>query len=43
MLFRSSLALSIVERVISRHNAELLVRNREGGGLVLQFAFPLAA
>ena len=39
----AGLGLAIVERVISRHNAELLVRNREGGGLVLQFAFPLAA
>jgi two-component system osmolarity sensor histidine kinase EnvZ len=39
----AGLGLAIVERVITRHNAELLVRNREGGGLVLQFAFPLAA
>jgi hypothetical protein len=28
--------------VIARHNAELQVRNREGGGLVLQFSFALA-
>jgi two-component system, OmpR family, osmolarity sensor histidine kinase EnvZ len=39
----AGLGLAIVERVISRHNAELQVRNREGGGLLLQFAFPLAA
>jgi two-component system osmolarity sensor histidine kinase EnvZ len=39
----AGLGLAIVERVITRHNAELQVRNREGGGLVLQFAFPLAA
>jgi two-component system osmolarity sensor histidine kinase EnvZ len=38
----AGLGLAIVERVITRHNAELQVRNREGGGLVLQFAFPLA-
>jgi len=39
----AGLGLAIVERVITRHNAELQVRNREGGGLVLQFAFPLAS
>jgi two-component system osmolarity sensor histidine kinase EnvZ len=39
----AGLGLAIVERVITRHNAELQVHNREGGGLVLQFAFPLAA
>ena len=39
----AGLGLAIVERVITRHNAELQVRNREGGGLVLQFSFPLAA
>ncbi|ALK99723.1 histidine kinase [Massilia sp. WF1] len=39
----AGLGLAIVERVLTRHNAELQVRNREGGGLVLQFAFPLAA
>ena len=39
----SGLGLAIVERVITRHNAELTVSNREGGGgLVLQFALPLA-
>jgi two-component system osmolarity sensor histidine kinase EnvZ len=39
----SGLGLAIVERVIVRHNAELTVTNREGGGgLVLQFALPLA-
>jgi two-component system osmolarity sensor histidine kinase EnvZ len=39
----AGLGLAIVERVITRHNAELQVRNREGGGLVLQFSFPLAS
>jgi two-component system osmolarity sensor histidine kinase EnvZ len=38
----AGLGLAIVERVISRHNAELTVKNREGGGLLLQFALPLA-
>jgi two-component system osmolarity sensor histidine kinase EnvZ len=38
----AGLGLAIVERVITRHNAELQVYNREGGGLVLQFSFPLA-
>ena len=38
----AGLGLAIVERVITRHNAELTVRNRDGGGLVLQFALPLA-
>jgi two-component system osmolarity sensor histidine kinase EnvZ len=39
----AGLGLAIVERVITRHNAELTVSNREGGGLMLQFALPLAA
>jgi two-component system osmolarity sensor histidine kinase EnvZ len=39
----AGLGLAIVERVITRHNAELQVRNREGGGLILQFSFPLAS
>jgi two-component system osmolarity sensor histidine kinase EnvZ len=39
----AGLGLAIVERVITRHNAELHVYNREGGGLVLQFSFPLAS
>jgi two-component system osmolarity sensor histidine kinase EnvZ len=39
----AGLGLAIVERVIARHNAELVVRNREGGGLVIAFALPLAA
>lgn len=38
----SGLGLAIVERVLTRHNADLTVRNREGGGLLLQFALPLA-
>jgi two-component system osmolarity sensor histidine kinase EnvZ len=32
----AGLGLAIVERVVSRHNAELHVRNREGGGLLIQ-------
>jgi len=39
----AGLGLAIVERVIARHNAELSVRNREGGGLVIAFSLPLAA
>jgi two-component system osmolarity sensor histidine kinase EnvZ len=39
----AGLGLAIVERVITRHNAELYVRNRDGGGLVVQLALPLAA
>lgn len=38
----AGLGLAIVERVITRHNAELTVRNRDGGGLLLQFSLPLA-
>jgi two-component system osmolarity sensor histidine kinase EnvZ len=38
----AGLGLAIVERVVSRHNAELTVRNREGGGLWLQLALPVA-
>jgi two-component system osmolarity sensor histidine kinase EnvZ len=38
----AGLGLAIVERVIARHNAELTVSNRDGGGLLLQFALPLA-
>jgi two-component system osmolarity sensor histidine kinase EnvZ len=38
----AGLGLAIVERVIARHNAELNVRNRDGGGLALSFALPLA-
>jgi hypothetical protein len=29
--------------VLTRNNAELTLRNREGGGLVVQLALPLAA
>jgi len=39
----AGLGLAIVERVITRHNAELSVRNRDGGGLVIAFSLPLAA
>lgn len=38
----AGLGLAIVERVVSRHNAELVVSNREGGGLMVQLALPLA-
>ncbi|MFK3736774.1 sensor histidine kinase [Massilia sp. TN1-12] len=38
----SGLGLAIVERVLTRHNAELTVSNRAGGGLLLQFTLPLA-
>ena len=38
----AGLGLAIVERVISRHNAELQVSNREGGGLKIQILMPLA-
>nr|WP_307728486.1 ATP-binding protein [Massilia solisilvae] len=39
----AGLGLAIVERVLTRHNAQLSLRNREGGGLVVQLALPLAA
>jgi len=39
----AGLGLAIVERVVTRHNAELTVRNREGGGLLVQLALPLAS
>ncbi|WP_208277827.1 sensor histidine kinase [Massilia oculi] len=39
----AGLGLAIVERVLTRHNAGLEVRNREGGGFLLQVALPLAA
>jgi two-component system osmolarity sensor histidine kinase EnvZ len=39
----AGLGLAIVERVLSRHNAELALKNREGGGLLVQIALPLAS
>lgn len=39
----AGLGLAIVERVLTRHNAGLEVRNRESGGFLLQVALPLAA
>ncbi|MFD2368263.1 ATP-binding protein [Pseudoduganella sp. GCM10020061] len=39
----AGLGLAIVERVISRHNAELHVRNREGGGLLVRIIMLPAA
>ena len=38
----AGLGLAIVQRVVTRHNAELHVSNREGGGLKIQIAMPLA-
>jgi two-component system osmolarity sensor histidine kinase EnvZ len=38
----AGLGLAIVERVVSRHNAELDVRNRDQGGLLVRIALPLA-
>ena len=38
----AGLGLAIVERVVSRHHAELHVRNRAGGGLLIQVVMPLA-
>jgi two-component system osmolarity sensor histidine kinase EnvZ len=32
----AGLGLAIVERVLQRHGAELNVRNRDGGGLLIQ-------
>lgn len=39
----AGLGLAIVDRVVSRHNADLTVKNRPTGGLVVQLALPLAA
>ena len=38
----AGLGLAIVQRVITRHNAELNVENRDGGGLRIGFVIPLA-
>ncbi|MBQ5938982.1 MULTISPECIES: ATP-binding protein [unclassified Massilia] len=38
----AGLGLAIVERVLTRHNAQLTVRNRDEGGLLLQIGLPLA-
>ena len=37
----AGLGLAIVQRVITRHQAELSVSNREGGGLQIQVVMPL--
>jgi two-component system osmolarity sensor histidine kinase EnvZ len=37
----AGLGLAIVERVVLRHNATLTVRNRDGGGLHIEFAMAL--
>ena len=38
----AGLGLAIVQRVVLRHDAELNVSNREGGGLQIQIVIPLA-
>jgi two-component system osmolarity sensor histidine kinase EnvZ len=38
----AGLGLAIVERVVTRHNGELQLSNRTGGGLKIQIALPLA-
>src|SRR5450830_1245918 len=38
----SGLGLAIVNRIVIRHNGKLHLRNREGGGLVVQMVFPQA-
>ena len=38
----AGLGLAIVERVISRHKAELKVNNRDGGGLWIRMVMPMA-
>lgn len=38
----AGLGLAIVQRVVTRHNAELNVRNRGGGGLRIEILMPLA-
>lgn len=38
----AGLGLAIVARVVNRHGAELLLRNRAGGGLQIQIALPAA-
>ncbi len=38
----AGLGLAIVERVVQRHQAELTVSNRDGGGLRIQIALPPA-
>lgn len=36
----SGLGLAIVNRIVIRHNGKLNLRNREGGGLLVQMIFP---
>ena len=38
----AGLGLAIVQRVVTRHNAELIVSNRNGGGLRIQIEMPQA-
>ncbi len=38
----AGLGLAIVQRVVTRHNAELHVSNRDGGGLRIEILMPLA-
>jgi two-component system osmolarity sensor histidine kinase EnvZ len=39
----AGLGLAIVERVVARHNAALIVRNREGGGLLVELVMAMVA
>jgi two-component system osmolarity sensor histidine kinase EnvZ len=39
----AGLGLAIVERVLTRHGAELQLRNRAGGGLAIRIVMPAAA
>ena len=39
----AGLGLAIVERVVSRHNAELTVRNRDGGGLQIELVMAVVS
>jgi len=38
----SGLGLAIVNRIVIRHNGKLHLRNRDGGGLIVQMLFPQA-
>jgi two-component system osmolarity sensor histidine kinase EnvZ len=39
----AGLGLAIVDRVLTRHGAELQLRNRAGGGLAIRIVMPAAA
>ncbi|MCY1556011.1 phosphate regulon sensor kinase PhoR [compost metagenome] len=38
----AGLGLAIVERVLQKHEGELLLRNREGGGLIIRIVLNAA-